>query len=161
MKNYLIIFFVIFSFNSMANEIAIVDLDFIIKNSKKGQKLISEIEKKNEIIFDEFNKKEVNFIKKEKELVSKKNVLSNEEFNKDLNELKKAINDHNKLKNNKFEELNIERKKKFIELSEQIKKILIEFSNKNNIKTVIDRKYILISKTETDITKEILEIINK
>ena len=53
------------------------------------------------------------------------------------------------------------RNKKLNELYTKINEILLKYSEENNIITVIDKKYILLSKTENDITSEILNLLNK
>ena len=45
-------------------------------------------------------------------------------------------------------------------LLEEINKILLEYSTKNSISTVIDKKNIIITKEENDITKAILKILD-
>ena len=50
--------------------------------------------------------------------------------------------------------------KEYTRLYTEINKILIDYSKKNNFETVMDKKFILLSKTENDITPKILEIMN-
>ncbi len=46
-------------------------------------------------------------------------------------------------------------------LLEDINKTLINYSKEKNISTIIDKKNVIITKAENDITKEILSILNK
>ena len=43
----------------------------------------------------------------------------------------------------------------------KINEILIKYSEENNIETVIDKRYVLISKTKNDISNNILKILDK
>ena len=46
-------------------------------------------------------------------------------------------------------------------LIKEINEILINYSKEKNISTIIDKKNVIITKAENDITKEILSILNK
>ena len=46
-------------------------------------------------------------------------------------------------------------------LIKEINEILINYSKEKNISTVIDKKNVIITRAENDITKEILSILNK
>ena len=73
---------------------------------------------------------------------------------------------------NKVKEYRQNRKKTFDEITNErlslsrifidlINPIIADFSKKNSISLVIQKKNILIGKTELDITEEILSIVNK
>ena len=95
------ILFVLFYSNAIAEtKIAIVEIDYLIKNSIAGKSFIKELDKlnKNNIKFFEENNKKLNL---EKEKIAKqKNILSNEEYNKKVkslnDEFKKYKNDSDK-----------------------------------------------------------------
>ena len=46
-------------------------------------------------------------------------------------------------------------------LLKKINSILIDYSKENNISTTLDKKYVIMTKSENDITEKILEILNK
>ena len=46
-------------------------------------------------------------------------------------------------------------------LIKEINEILINYSKEKNISTIIDKKNVIITRSENDITKEILLILNK
>ena len=56
---YLIIFFILFFTNSYANNIVFVDMDYLIKNSSIGKKIINQLEKED--------KKNINILKQREE----------------------------------------------------------------------------------------------
>jgi Skp family chaperone for outer membrane proteins len=94
-------------------------------------------------------------------LISKKNILAEDEFGKEVEIFKKEIDDYNIDKEKKLKDFAALRNKKLNELYTKINEILLKYSEENNIITVIDKKYILLSKTENDITSEILNLLNK
>jgi outer membrane protein len=161
MKKYLLIFFFLIPTISFAENIAIVDITYLLTNSKIGKVSNSNLEKSSKAISENFKKQEENFKEKEKKIISKKNILSKEEFE---NEVKKLTKDISKYRNDKKKTLNefkIKKDKEYAKLYKRINDILINYSKENNIKTVIDKRYVLISKSETDITKQILKILDK
>ena len=46
-------------------------------------------------------------------------------------------------------------------LLEKINSSLVDYANEHNISTTIDKKYIIITKSENDITDKILKVLDK
>jgi Skp family chaperone for outer membrane proteins len=161
MFKYLFIFFFFFSLSLKAKDLVIVDIDFLIQNSKLGKNIIKNLDTQNKKINEVFLVKENDFKTKEKTLISKKNILDEDEFGKEVEIFKKEIDDYNIDKEKKLKDFAALRNKKLNELYTKINEILLKYSEENNIITVIDKKYILLSKTENDITSEILNLLNK
>ena len=161
MKLYLTVLFILFTINSYAKDLVVVDIDFIIKNSKNGKEIIDDLNEKNKKLIDKFQKQEKIFKDKETDLLAKKNILSQDEFNNSVNQFRNEINEFNINKQEKLNEFNKEKKNKYAELVSYINDFLVNYSKENNIKVIIDKKNILISRNDIDITKDILNIINK
>ena len=116
-------------------------------NFKKENKKLIEIEK--------------NLITKEQEILKQKNILSEDELNKKITNLKKEINDFQKKKkllNEKFNKIKVE---KTNEMVQSLNEILSKYADDNDISLVIQKKFIVIAKTGLDITSDILKIFNK
>jgi len=162
MVKYLILIFFSFSFSfsAIAKDLVIVDIDFLIKNSKIGKKILTDINNENKKIIEKFKSEEENFKIEESKLVSKKKILSDVEFQKELSSFKNKIVDYNNNKNRILNDFNIKKNNKFAKFYDDINKILITYSEKNDITTVLDKKNVLISRSDTDITKNILNIID-
>ena len=77
--------FILFSFSCYAHELAVVDIDFLFKNSKSGKSIQKKFENIDKDIVSDFKKKEKTFKQQEQDLISKKNVLSEDEFLKYTN----------------------------------------------------------------------------
>ena len=161
MKLYLTVLFILFTISSYAKDLVVVDIDFIIKNSKNGKAIIDDLNEKNKKLIDKFQKQEKIFKDKETDLLAKKNILPQGEFNNSVNQFRNEINEFNINKQKKLNEFNKEKTNKYAELVSYINDFLVNYSKENNIKVIIDKKNILISRNDIDITKDILNIINK
>ena len=163
MKKLLKIIFIIFfiSISKVYSEIYFINLDKIVNQSEAGKlinKNISEKNKKNDL---EFKKKRDELKKQEEELINQKNILSQEDFTKKLNTLKKDVNNFN-LKNK--ERLENQRKNLVVyksKLLKSIEPILIEYMKENNISYILQKKNILIGREDLDKTTEIINIVNQ
>ena len=161
-KIFVIIFFLSIFQNVYAEEkLAVVDIDYLINNSKAGKYIQTTIKKINDKKIAEFNKKEKEFQKKQTELISQKNVLSKEEFNKKASDLNKNIKEYNLNKKKVIGESNQKKSKAIGELLAKINQLLVEYAEQNKISFIIDKKNIILTKTESEITNEIFEILNK
>ena len=154
-------FLILFTFNCLSSEIAVIDVDFLFKNSKQGMDIQKDFEKLNKDMLSGFNKKEKGFREEEQKILSKKNVLSETEYKKEVQEFEKKIKEYNQKKQEKLKEYNLKKTKAYAELYKEINIILVDYSKENNISTTFDKKNVVMTKSENDITKKILEILNK
>ena len=98
--------------------------------------------------------------KKENDIESKKNILSKEELNIQIESLKKQIIDFRKEKASMVKEFNLFKKKQISNLMKSINPIIAEYVKEKSINIVLDKKNILIGKTNYDITKDILVLVD-
>ena len=128
------------SFAKTNNNIAYIDLQFILNQSNPGISIKKEIEKLNTNLKNEISALESNLKKRDNELIAKKNILEEKEFNTLVTELRNDIKKFNAFKNKK----NLEIKKKKIEydlkLINTIKPILTDFSKSKNISILFQKK---------------------
>ena len=161
MIRFFIIIYFLLCTSINAKDLVIVDIDFLIQNSKIGKNIINNLNKENKAIVEKFKTKEDEFINIEKNLISKKNILSENEFQKEIENFRKKISEYNLEKKKALEKFDIKKKEKYSNIVKKINDVLLKYSKENNITTVLDKKYVLLSKSENDITKEILDNINK
>ena len=152
--------FLIFYTHSISSEISTVDISFLLKNSNQGKSIEKKLENLNSKHLKKFQEKKKILETEEKKVSSKKNILSKEDFNKEVLKFKEKVKNYENERRKSSQEINDIKLKEIAKLLEQINKILIEYSNKNSISTVIDKKNVIIIKTENDITKDILKILN-
>ncbi len=88
-------------------------------------------------------------------------MISTDEFNKKLESLSKEINNYRKLRQDALDLSTKSRLNASADFAEQIKPILADYAAENNIDMIIQKKNIIMGKTELDITNEILKIVDK
>ena len=164
MKNFILlnVFIFIIFFNKVYAEqkIAFLNMNQIISKSNAGSSILKQLNKLNDKNLSSLNKIEKNIKEKETKLISQKNIISESEFINKVELLKKEINEHNQNRNkliSNFNKLKIENTNKLLKL---INPILVKYSNDNEISFILQKKNLIIGKTEYDITDDILKIIN-
>ena len=143
------------------DKIAFIDIDYLIKNSEIGKKVLVKI--------NDLDKKNVNGLKKknamlknlETEIRNKKNIISDEAYNKEVILFREKIVKLNEEKNNLVNEFNGFKKKELQNIFDQISPIISNYMDKNSITIILDSKNIFMGKANSDLTNDILTEINK
>ena len=161
---YIIIFFTFIFLCTKLNsqeKVVYVDIDYIMANSKVGKSLNSQIEKthKNNISF--FEKKEKELKKNEQDIIKQKNIIDKSEFQKKINELRNQASEYRKLRKEKIDKVTKQRLTATGKIIKELKPILAQYADQNSISIIIQKKNIIIGKTELDVTLDILKILNK
>ena len=155
-----LIFSIFFNNVNAEQKIVFLNMDRIVSTSSVGLSILKQLKDLSDKNTALLNKKEKNFKEKETVLISQKNIISETEFKNKVNQLKKQINEHN-INRNKlitdFNRLKIQNTNKLLKL---INPILLKFSNDNAISFILQKKNLVIGKTEFDITDKILKIVN-
>ena len=138
-----------------------MDITFLLKNSNEGKNIQKELDNLNKKNLELFNDKKKKLEIKEKKIASKKNILSKEDFNNEVLNFRKEVADYESERRKSAQKINNLKVGKIAKLLADINKILVDYSSKNSISTIIDKKNVIITKQENDITKEILKILNK
>jgi len=160
--NYFIIFFLIFNFNSALseNKIAYLDMQKVLNQSKAGISFNKKLAKMHKENIDNFKKKELELKEQEQDIISKKNILEKAELEKKLNELRKKSNDYRIERKKKIDSLSKKRIDVTNDILKELQPILTEYSDSESISLIVDKKSIVIGKTELDITDKIIELLN-
>ena len=160
-KYYLLFFFFIFHTNLFAEEkIFYLDVNFLLSESEAGKYINNELQIINNKNIEEFKKIENSIKTEEEKLLKQKNILKEEEFNNKANKLREKYKSYQELKNTKNNDLKIVRDNAGNQILKIINEILSEYSTKNKISLIMEKKNIVIGKTELDITKNILGLLN-
>ena len=159
----LLIFFIFFSKISLSHEKSIVyiDLNKIMNNSIAGKSITSQLENNHKKNISKFKNIEEELKKEEAEIISQKNIITKEEFEKKIIDLRDKANKFRKERNDNINNLNNQRLEATSKMITLVRPILSEFSDKNSISLIIDKKNIIIGKTLLDITDDILKIIDE
>ena len=163
MKKYLIIFFFLFFQNNLYSEEKIVYLDvsFLLSQSEAGKYINRELKKINDSNTKEFKDIETSIKNKEENLLKQKNILKEEEFNNKVYILREEYKSYQKIKSKKNNELKKLRDDSGNQILIIINEILAKYSTENKISLILEKKNIVIGKTNLDITKNILELLNE
>jgi len=158
---FIISFFLLQSSNLLAEKIVYLNIEKIMKTSKAGKSIIDKINETNEDNLKQFKKIEEDLKSNEQDLIAKKNILSEEEFKKKFDLLKKKINDYKILRQNSIQDITTKRRNASSEFFKKINPILGKYATDNNISFILQKKNIIMGKTELDITDDVLKIIDK
>ena len=142
-------------------KIAFIDLNFIMNNSVAGKSIITFIDNVSKEKNNDFKVIENEIKKDENELISKKNIIEESIYIKKVNEIRIRINDY-KLERQKFNKNLNEKKIKYKNLLlEKLNPIISNYVEQNSITVVLPKKMIIIGKKDLDITRQILEMLDK
>ena len=155
-----LIFIFLFNIASANTTIAFVDMEKILKTTNVGASVIKQLTDLNDKNLEFFKSNEKILKGKETKLIAQRNILAENEFQIKVDELKIEIKDYNKNRNEQiknFQNIQIENRKILLKL---INPFLAIYSEQNSISVILQKKNILIGKTELDITEKIIKIIN-
>ncbi len=155
-----IIFILLQNSNLFAEKIVYLNIEKIMKTSKAGKSIIKKINQTNEINLKKFKKIEEDLKNDEQDLIAKKNILNEEEFKKKFDLLKKKINDYKILRQKTIQDITTKRRNASSEFFKQINPILGKYASDNDISFILQKKNIIMGKTELDITDDILKIVD-
>ena len=157
----LIILIFNFSFAYSNDKIAFFDLDLVIKKSNIGMITLKKINKLNNENIQKLKANENELKKQEIEIKKKQNILSSEELNKEIILLEKKINKFRKDKNEMVNNFNKKKNTELENLFKLINPIIQQYMEKNSINILIERKNVFLGKINSDITSDLINLINK
>ena len=165
MKNFFQIIIIFFFLNSYCisqeNKIVYIDMDLLISKSLAGKSINTQIKSQNKNSLEKFKKIESDIKKEDEDISNKKNILSEDEYKKMVGQLNKKIKNYRVMvsenvdKNNK---LKISATKKLIK---KLNPILSDYSEKNSISIILQKRDIIIGKNSLNITDDIIKILDE
>ena len=161
-KYFLIASFIIFSSDLLAQEkIAILDLKYVLNQSKAGKGAQDFLKKSYTENVKKFQNVEASLKKEEADLLSKKTLLSKEDYTKKSDTLRKKVIDYKSQRRAAMDKITTQRTESRDTLLKSITPILETYIKENNISLVIDKKDTLGGNPNNDITEIIVEKLNK
>ena len=110
------------------NNVAFINMQYIMDKSLAGQSLKKQLEQLHKKNIGEFKKNEDSLKKKEKEILAKKNILSKEEFQKEISILRNEVKNYNNERNEKINSLTKKRLQSMEQILKNLSPLLAEFS---------------------------------
>ena len=135
-------------------------MDKIISTSKPGSSILKQLTDLSNKNLKFLKNEEKKFKEKETKLISQKNIISETDFKNKVNELKSEIKNYNQNRNKilaDFNRLKIDNTNSLLKL---INPILVKFSDDNEIAIILQKKDLVVAKTQLDITDNVIKIIN-
>ena len=164
-KKYLslILFIILLTFSNAwtSENIAYLDVNYIINKSKPAISIIDKIESLREKETKKLKEIENELKKKNDEIVKSKNLLSEKELNDKISALRKEARKFEETKIKTINEINNKKKNELNKFLKLIKPVVEEYMKENSITMIIDKKNLFMAKSKNDITKDILDLVNK
>jgi outer membrane protein len=142
------------------DKVAFIDIDYLIKNSTIGQNSLTKIEKLNSKNIEILKEREKILKNLDNEIKIKQNIISEDEYNKEVNLLKNKIKEFNIEKNKMVNEFNTFKENELDSLFKKINPVIQNYMNKNSIEILLDRKNLFIGSINSDLTKVMINEIN-
>ena len=154
--------FILIFLSSYAEEQKIVylNVDKIMQQSIAGKSIKNQLKKIHNKNLENFKKNDEILKNKEKKIIAQKNILSQEEFQKELKSLRTEIINFQKEQVKARDDINKLRIGATNKLISKLSPILEEYAKKNSISLILQKKNIVMGKKEIEITNEILETTN-
>ena len=156
----IIIFFTFINTSISKENIAFVNVDYLIKNSNIGKKLLANINDKDKKNLDNLKKKNKILQDLESSIKKKKNVISDEAYNKEVIDFKKKFQEFSKEKNEIVKEFNIYKKSEIENIFKKINPIINNYMEENSVNLLFDSKNIFMGAKKLNLTDDILKKIN-
>ena len=161
-KFFFFLFFLVLTTNILKaeNRVSYLDIDFIITNTLAGKKLLASLKKEEELKVNKFKLNDENFKNKEIKILAKKNLISDQEINKELELLQIEFQKYRKDKIKDVNELKDKRNRNILNFLNLINPIIEKYMNDNSIHILLDKKNVFIANKDYDITNNLIVLIN-
>jgi|TARA_B110000240_G_scaffold111957_1_gene125764 outer membrane protein len=160
-SSILIIFLFLINPTFSEQKIAFINMDKVMSISNTGSSILQQLTDLNNKNLKFLKNEEKKFKEKEAKLISQKNIISEADFQNRINELKSEIKDYNQNRIKMIEDFNKLKVNNTNNLLKLINPILVKFSNDKEISIILQKKDLVVAKSELDITDEIIKIVNK
>ena len=147
--------------NSFAeNKVVYIDMNKILKESKVGIFVEKELTKIHEAKLDNFNKTEEKLKKEEISLISQRNIMAREEFEKKVKLLGEEAQIYQDERRIWFDEITVRSNNARSEVLISLDPILTDYFQQNQISLMLYKRNIAIGSSELDITDIIIDKLN-
>jgi len=143
------------------DKVVYIDMNKILTDSKVGIFVEKELTKSHEAKLDNFNKTEEKLKKEEIDLISKRNVMAREEFDKNVKILNEQAQEYQTQRRKWFDDISQKRNKARAEVLKSLDPIMTEYFEKNNISLILYKRNIAIGISELEVTDKIIDELNK
>ena len=148
--------------NSFAeNKVVYIDMNRILNESKVGIFVEKELTKIHNAKLNNFKQIEEKLKKEEIGLISKRNIMAREDFDKKVKVLNEEAQKYQDERRKWFDGITVKRNNARAEVLESLDPILTEHFEQNQISIMLYKRNIAIGSSELDITDAIIDELNK
>ena len=151
----------IFQISKAEQILKYANIDQVINETKVGSNMISKINEIDKANIKKLNTYEEELKSIENEIKLKKNIISDQEFEKEVNNLKKKVADFNNEKNLMVKNFNEIKKKELQIFFDIINPIVQNYMNEQSIDILFNSNHIFMGNKNSDLTKQLIDEINK
>ena len=162
-KKIIIIFLslIFYSNLAIADNTYFIDFTRVLNESKAGADAQKKLKDKFESESKKFKLEEEKIRKEESDLISQKKVLSNEDYQKKLNDLRSKVAVNQKSQQESLNSIATSRNKARQTLLVSVNPIIKKYMEDNKIRIVLDKQSVILGDTTLEITDKIIDILNK
>jgi Skp family chaperone for outer membrane proteins len=161
-KFIVVTFFLLICTYSQAEQKAVyIDMKYVLNNCKAGKAAQDYLEKTFKDNQKKFASNEKKLKEQESNLLAKKNDLSKEDYKEEADSLRKKVVEYQASRRSALEKIAKQRTDARNKLLSGLTPILEAYTEENGISIVMDKKYLVMGDTDLDITKLIIEKLNK
>ena len=161
-KKFLFLFILTFySSYSYSDMPYYVDFKYILNESNAGKKAQNFLKSSLDKGIKDLKNVENKLQEEEKKIIQQKKILKPEEYKSKVDDLRSKVSNLQKKRNDLLQNISNKRSKAKSELLKNLNPIIEEYMKEKNIRMVVDKKSLLLADQNLDITKEILDRLNK
>ena len=142
------------------NKVSYIDIDYVLKNTIVGKSLLNTLKKEEESKINKYRLDDENFKIKEKKILEKKNLISNEEISKQMKILQVEFQEYRKEKINEIEKYKQKKNRNILNFLNLINPIIEKYMADNSISILLDKKNVFIASNDYEITYNLIELID-
>ena len=161
-KIFLILIFFSLTINLLKAEekVSYIDIDYVLTNTIAGKELLKKLKKEEELKIDKFKSNDDTFRDEQKKILAKKNLISEEEIDKEMKSLQVKFQKYKEEKIKEVDDFKIKRNRNIANFLSLINPIIEKYMTDNSIYILIDKKNVFIANKDYDITKNLIELID-
>jgi len=162
-KNIFFIFFLLFSIisNSYSDDkIKFIDLDSMLEKTTIGKNIINDLNILNNNNLESLKPKEDIIKNKQNEINIQKNIISNDELKIKIDEYQKQVREFQSERKQLVDNFNKQKQEKINDFFNQVTPIINDYMKEKDLSIIFDKKNIFIAKSDSNITTDIINLIN-
>lgn len=140
--------------------LAFINLEKIINNTDYGKEILNEIKLLKNKDYEKLKEMENQLKSSEDQLNKKRNIISENDYEKQIKNLTKKISEYRTFKNNVTINFENNKKKYLNTFFSKINPLIQEYMDEQQIDILLNQENIFIGKNSVDITDTIIKILN-